>query len=197
MLIDKDTNFVYFSELLSVDFRYSHEYHKITATLDKHQIKHGLIRSTKDIWCRDYMPVQKDVQVFIQFRYEPSYLKQALELQSDPIQVHTDNRIKATYSNMNLDGGNILRWLDRVIVTDRIFSENPEYSDKKKLIKDLELLFEAEIIVIPQIKSDMTGHADGLVRFYDRDTLIGNRMKGEYQYWQKGMKKVLADYGLK
>lgn len=197
MIIDRETNFVYFSELLSVDLRYSHEYHRITAILDKHQIKHGLIRSTKDIWCRDYMPVQKDVNEFIQFRYEPSYLEQALELQSDPIQVHTENNIKATYSDINLDGGNVLRWLDRVIVTDRIFSENPEYTDKKKLVLELEQIFEAEVIIIPQIKSDMTGHADGLVRFYDRDTLIGNRMKGEYLYWQKGMKRVLADYSLK
>ena len=197
MVIDKETNIVYFSELLSIDFRYSHEYHRITSILDKNQIKHGLLRSTKDIWCRDYMPVQKNVNEFIQFCYEPSYLEQALELQSDSKKIHTDNQIKATFSDINLDGGNVIRWHDRVIITDRIYSENPEYTNKKQLVHDLEQLFEAEVIVIPQIKSDLTGHADGLVRFYDRGTLIGNRMKGEYLYWQKGMKKVLADYGLK
>jgi agmatine deiminase len=52
------------------------------------------------------------------------------------------------------------------------------------------------VILIPEIKSDMTGHADGLVRFVDRDTLIGNRLEGEYTYWQKGMKKVFSDHGL-
>jgi hypothetical protein len=32
------------------------------------------IDGTKDIWCRDYMPVQLDTHRFVQFRYDPDYL---------------------------------------------------------------------------------------------------------------------------
>ena len=35
-----------------------------------------------------------------------------------------------------------------------------------------------------------------MIRFVNRDTILGNRMAGEYQYWQKDMKKVLDTYNL-
>lgn len=52
----------------------------------------------------------------------------------------------------------------KAVITDRVFWENPEY-DKNTLLLELENLLEAEIIIIPSLKSDMTGHADGVVRF--------------------------------
>ncbi|MBC3538366.1 agmatine deiminase family protein [Rufibacter sediminis] len=196
MVIDKETNKVFFSDQLFADSRYGDTFDRICSVLEKHQIEHGIINSTKDIWCRDYMPIQKAASKFIQFRYEPSYLAEDLDLQTDPKTTLELNQIQATFSSINVDGGNVLRWEDRVIITDRIFQENPAYTNKSKLVDELEKLFEAEVIVIPQIKSDMTGHADGLVRFYDRTTLIGNCLEEEYDYWKKGMKKVLSDYSL-
>ena len=196
MIKDKETNIVYFSELLSTNDCFNGSLSRLKAILDKHQVRHNFIKSTKDIWCRDYMPIQKSQNEFIQFRYEPSYLKDETDLQSDPQQIHATNNIQAIFSKINLDGGNVLRWDDRVIITDRIFSENHEYPDSKKLIKELEELLDAEVMVIPQINSNLTGHADGLVRFYDRNTIIGNRLEYEYHYWQKRMKEVIANYGL-
>ncbi len=196
MVIDRETDFVYFSKLMASDTRYKDAYTKVCTVLEKHQIRHGLLEGTRDIWCRDYMPIQKSDDEFIQFRYEPSYLAGDLYLQTDPKVALELNHIQAKYSRINLDGGNVVRWKDRVIVTDRIFSENPSYNKPSKLVSDLEKLLEAEVIVIPQIKSDMTGHADGLVRFYDRNTLIGNCQEKEYGYWKKGMQNVLRAYGL-
>ena len=43
----------------------------------------------------------------------------------------------------------------------------------------------------------MTGHADGMVRFVDHDTLLGNNRSDEYKYWKNGIEKVLKDYNLK
>ncbi len=196
MVTDRETDFVYFSDILAAETRYKDDYGKICSVLNRNQISHGLLEGTKDIWCRDYMPIQKSDDEFIQFRYEPSYLQDDLHLQTDPNIALELNRIKAIHSAINLDGGNVLRWKDRVIVTDRIFLENPSYSSPSKLVNELESLLEAEVIVIPQIKSDMTGHADGLVRFYDRYTLIGNCLENEYGYWKKGMQNVLHAYGL-
>lgn len=42
----------------------------------------------------------------------------------------------------------------------------------------------------------MTGHADGLVRFVNRNTLLGNKLADEYKYWREGMQKVIEKYGL-
>jgi agmatine deiminase len=196
MIIDRETDFVYFSEILASDISYLDAYAKVCGVLDRHQIRHGLLEGTKDIWCRDYMPIQKSDNEFIHFRYEPSYLADHQYLQTDPKVALEMNQIQAAHSSINLDGGNVVRWQDRVIVTDRIFSENPSYNNPSKLVNELEKLLEAEVIVIPQIKSDMTGHADGMVRFCDRDTLIGNCLEKEYGYWKNGMKKVLQAYCL-
>jgi agmatine deiminase len=143
------------------------------------------------------MPIQTDVNKFVQFRYEPSYLKKDLHLQSNPKNVCQSNGFAPVFSDINLDGGNIVKWTDKVILTDRVFSENSQYADKKKLIIEIERFLNAEVIIIPQIKSDMTGHADGLVRFYDEKTIIGNKLKDEYKYWGDAMKKVIQQYDLK
>lgn len=43
--------------------------------LHKSNVKYAFLKGTKDIWCRDYMPVQTESGKFIQFKYNPSYLK--------------------------------------------------------------------------------------------------------------------------
>ncbi len=196
MVLSKDTNTVYLSELLHTDSRFTNSCNKLTTILDKHGIPYMFIKATKDIWCRDYMPVQIEKGELVQFRYEPSYLKDDLHLQSDPKIVCQANNLNPEFTKINLDGGNIVNWSDRAIITDRIFDENPEFKSKTKLISEIEKLLNVELIVIPQIKSDMTGHADGLVRFVDRSTILGNDREQEYTYWKNGINKVLEEHGI-
>lgn len=196
MIPGKEINMVYLSEKLQSDERCIKTSMALLEVLDQHSVKYQFLKATKDIWCRDYMPIQIEKNKFVQFRYEPSYLKDDLELQSDTIEVCKANRIEPKFSKINLDGGNVVNWSDRAIISDRVFTENPEYSSKTKLITELEKLLEVEIIVIPQINSEMTGHADGLVRFVDRNTLLGNDREQEYKYWKNGINKVLKENGL-
>jgi len=193
MIVDFETDFVYFSDLLRTKTEFKDICVKICGILDKYSINYDFIKGTKDIWARDYMPIQTSKDRFVQFRYEPTYLKDHLELQSDPKSICKVNNIKPIFSNINLDGGNVIKWTDKVLITDRIFSENPQYSVKAKLISDIENLFETEVIIIPQIKSDFTGHADGLVKLIDSRTIIGNDLDFEYKYWPKAMRKILFD----
>lgn len=191
MITDSQTNIVYFSKLLKA----KKSFPKIELILKKYQIKCEILENTKDIWARDFMPVQTDINKFVQFRYEPSYLEKYLHLQSNPKEVCKSNGFTPIYSDINLDGGNIIKWYDRVILTDRIFSENPQYTDRKHLISEIEKKLNAEVFLIPQIKSDFTGHADGLVRFYNEKTIIGNNLNDEFKYWGNAMKKVIQQYG--
>ena len=187
---------VYLSELL-MD-KYSETCKNLIAILEKHHVKYSFIKGTKDIWCRDYMPVQTESGKFIQFRYEPSYLKGKKEWEdsrSDVKEICQLNNINATFSDINLDGGNVLICDGRAILSDRIFSENPDY-EKDSLINELSKLLECEIIIIPARNGDYTGHADGMVRFVDRNTILGNKLADEYKYWQKGMQKVIDTYNL-
>lgn len=193
MITDSQTNTVYFSELL----KENKSFQKIELVLKENQINFDFLLGTKDIWARDYMPIQTDINKFVQFRYEPSYLAEDLQLQSNPKDICKSNGFAPVFSDINLDGGNIVKWTDKVILTDRVLSENPQYSDKKQLISEIEKKLNAEVIIIPQIKSDFTGHADGLVRFYDEKTIIGNSIKDEYKYWGNTMKKVTQQHCFK
>ncbi len=187
---------VYLSELLMSKFPETCK--NLIAILEKHHVKYSFIKGTKDIWCRDYMPVQTESGKFIQFRYEPSYLKGKKEWEdsrSDVKEICQLNNINATFSDINLDGGNVLICDGRAILSERIFSENPNY-EKDSLINELSKLLECEIIIIPAQKGDYTGHADGMVRFADRNTILGNKLADEYKYWQKGMQKVIDTYNL-
>jgi agmatine deiminase len=194
MIIDKETNKVYFSELLKSD-KYQDACRSITTILDKHKIDYSFLQGTKDIWARDYMPVQKDKGSFIQFRYEPWYLKGYLHLQSNPKEVCAANGIDPITSDINLDGGNVIKWHDKVIISTRVFEENQGY-DKIKLIAEIERLFDARVILIPDIKkgNDMTGHADGYVRFIDGNTILVNEIKdNEFKYWLNGFQKMARE----
>lgn len=196
MILGKENNSVYFSEILYSDQRFTESCNALIKILDKHNIKHDFLKATKDIWCRDYMPVQIEKEKFVQFRYEPSYLKETLEIQSYPNEVCKLNKIEPVFSSINLDGGNVVNWSDKAILSDRIFKENPEFNNKTKLIDEIEKMLEVEILVIPQIKSDLTGHAYGMVRFVDRNTLLGNNRLQEYKYWKNKINKVLKEKGI-
>lgn len=194
----KGTEVVYLSELL--EERYLESFKRLTSILKKHHVGYRLLKGTKDIWCRDYMPIQTESGKLVQFRYEPSYLKgnkEWEESRSDVREVCRLNGFEPVFSNINLDGGNVLLCSGRAIVSDRIFKENPEYTDKEKLVTELSKLLEAEVIIIPAQNGDMTGHADGMVRFVDRDTILGNNRSDEYKYWTNGIEKVLKEKNLK
>lgn len=187
---------VYMSELLMNKFPETCK--NLIKILEKHHVNYSFIKGTNDIWCRDYMPVQTESGKLIQFKYDPSYLKGKKEWEesrSDVKEICRLNNINAIFSDINLDGGNVLICNGRAIISDRIFAENPTY-DKTSLVNELTKLLECEIIIIPAINGDYTGHADGMVRFVNRNTILGNRMADEYKYWQKGMQKVLETYNL-
>ncbi|MBO4443336.1 MAG: agmatine deiminase family protein [Bacteroidaceae bacterium] len=196
----KGEQMVYMSELLKV--RYPQTCENLIRILDKHNVKYAFLKGTKDIWCRDYMPIQTESGKFIQFKYDPSYLKGNKEWEDSRTDVDEAcrlNNIIAQRSDINLDGGNVLICDGRAILTDRIFSENPN-KGKEELVNELSKLLECEIIIIPALKSkeeDFTGHADGMVRFVNRNVIVGNKLSNEYQYIQKGMQKVIEQYGLK
>jgi len=94
MVTSKESNKVCFSERLLSDERFTQTCNALTELLEKHSVKYSFLKATKDIWCRDYMPIQIDKEKFVQFRYEPSYLKDDLELQSDPKEVCKANNIR-------------------------------------------------------------------------------------------------------
>ena len=195
--VESGVQVVYMSELLKT--KYPDTCSRLIKILEMHNVKYAFLKGTKDIWCRDYMPIQTESGKFIQFKYDPSYLKGNKEWEasrSDVKEVCRVNGIEAQFSDINLDGGNVLICDGRAILSNRIFSENSNW-DKEKLVSELSKLLECEIIIIPAENDDMTGHADGMVRFVNRNTILGNKLADEYKYWREGMEKVIEQNGLK
>lgn len=167
---------LYFSSLLTLIPKYKPSAQLLFSALEEHGEDYALIENTKDIWVRDYMPVQTRSGRNISFRYAPGYLKDEPWLRTDFREaIAPQLAISVTYSDINLDGGNVVfsPLKEKVIISDRIFTENPEY-DEKTLVSRLERLLEAEVILIPSLPSDMTGHADGMVRFVSENTVLCN-----------------------
>ncbi len=165
MISDIETNCVCFSGLILK--RYPGLFNSLEAALEQRGIPYGLITGTRDIWCRDYMPIQVAADRFVQFKYDLRYLKSKKDKETiaDVDGVCEAMGIEPVKSMIRLDGGNVVTSGSKAIITDRIFSENSRCG-KKRLVEELkELLLVKEIIIIPECPEDMTGHADGLVRF--------------------------------
>ena len=198
---DKDktgTETVYLSAIIAK--QYTETCKRLTDILNKHNKPFAFLEGTKDIWCRDYMPVQTPSGKLIQFKYDPTYLKdpEYSDSRSDVRLVDEVNKIHPIFSDINLDGGNVVMFGNKAIVTDRIFSENPDW-DKEKLINELYTLLECEIITIPAYKPeyDFTGHADGMIRFVDENTVLVNNLDQDFKYMKNAIVKALERANLR
>ena len=69
----KPLKVVFFSDLLSRKCPVL--FQSITETLKEHNIAYGLLDNTKDIWCRDYMPIHTEDGRLIYYIYNPDYLQ--------------------------------------------------------------------------------------------------------------------------
>lgn len=167
------------------------------AALDLFNIKYKLLNNTKDIWLRDFMPVKTKSGKYVSFRYKPSYLENYDELRTDFRNEVAPNLAleNLVFSDINLDGGNVVfsPSKEKVIISDRVYSENPSWH-KAELTAKLAKLLEANVIIIPSLKSDMTGHADGMVRLVGENTAIVNAPLSPYGFEAK-VKKSLQNYG--
>jgi len=197
MITGTDNNLVYFSGLIRTKGEFPSVFKSIQPILDKHNINYKFLENTKDIWCRDYMPIQVDKNQFVQFRYEPSYLEDYPKERSDPREILKFNGLTAEFSSINLDGGNVVNWTDKAILSTRIFKENPKWS-QSELTNELGRLFNAQILMIPDIHpdNDMTGHADGHLRFINSNTVLVNELENEFGYWKEGFMKMIKEWGL-
>src|ERR1700733_683174 len=101
------------------------------AELSKQLARFGIvlreISGTRDIWCRDYMPVPIGEGRFVQFIYKPDYLADLPELITMP-EVSLQVVGTCRRSKLVVDGGNVVRRGRVAIVTEKVFAENSTLS---------------------------------------------------------------------
>ncbi len=195
MLIqDHKTNVLYLSELLKGETKrfqkYNPFYERFVLLLEENNIEYRFLQKTKDIWARDYMPVQVSKDKFIQFDYQPPYALKYKKYQhtiSDPQEVCEANGFTPKVSTLVIDGGNVIKGSDFLILTDRALVHNPQRNVRSELA-ELFGIKESAIYFIPAEKSDEIGHADGMVRVVDEQHLLIN----DYSTHLKDKKQLLS-----
>lgn len=199
MIPNHETNFLYLSDLLPSE--HPDFFKRFESVLNECSIPFDFLPDTKDIWAVDYMPIQTQENEFIQFRYEPDYLMDTPENIASISNVDAICKaigIKPVKSNINLDGGNVTKWEDRVILCEKVFSENSELTEDE-LFEELMDYFnvkEENLHFIPWDENDFTGHADGMVRFVDADTLLINDYSQENEEFQDLFLDAIETTGL-
>ena len=80
MIPDWKHNCVYLADLLKD--RHPSVFNRLQDILQSHGIEIRVLTNVKDIWARDYCPVQVLPKTTVKFRYEPDYLKDDPELKT-------------------------------------------------------------------------------------------------------------------
>ncbi len=95
-----------------------------------------------------------------------------------------------------LDGGNVVGWGGRWILTDRIFRENPDFARDELLGILRELLRADDLIVIPVEPGDVVGHADGVVRLLTDSLVVINDYSVIAPWYGRRLRSILRRAGL-
>ena len=196
MLTDRLTNTVYFSSLLPEKCPILNAH--LVDVLQKHNVPYAYLSGTKDIWCRDFMPIQIDAERFVFYKYTPDYLqdKAGLKIQTKPEDVFQNDSnnmrqllLQSSTIDLVLDGGNVVKCDDVIVMTDKVFVENKDKTpiEVERILKDA---FQSEILFLPW-DGDMCGHSDGIVHYAGNNRIIITNYKDFSRYYYYRYLKIL------
>lgn len=137
---------------------------------------HGAVElaDCRDIWCRDFMPIQTQ-SGFVQFNYSPEYLLEDPDLWetiTPPGVAYPDWLPNLTrVAPIVADGGSIIGDERVAFVSKRVASDNP-YWTRKDLAAELTRLLDVQKVVwVPEVPGDFSGHLDGIMRIIGPNTI--------------------------
>lgn len=184
------TDFVYISDKLK-EF-YPGTYKRLVKLFDKMEIEWAEVKGTKDIWIRDYMPIQIAEDRFLVYKYDPDYLKQTGKkylTNSHTIYKKVLDHYYWQDINITLDGGNVVSAsayygsMNRIL-TDKVFSENGKEPYDPDFCEYLRKALHSDIIILPwtcddskDANADVYGHADGMVRWTGNDNILMSNIR--------------------
>ena len=121
-IFDEQTNRCYFSRML---IEYSCGLNIVHRIMNC-GIDVRILDGTRDIWCRDFMPIQISENGFVGYEYTPDYLEYeyCYRFQTNPARILRRLCIDVSQSGIILDGGNVIKTSKGIIMVDKVFSEN-------------------------------------------------------------------------
>lgn len=163
MLPESNTNFVYIADSLKVFFPGT--YTRLTRLFAEMEIEWGEIPGTKDIWARDFMPIQTERNEFVMYRYWPDYCDNDKDRKfiTDSHDCCRKLGLKCTEVSTLADGGNIMPCGDYYVMTTKV-----ERTNTHKEMEELQKALHHPILLIPWHKiseDEPYGHSDGLIHW--------------------------------
>jgi len=196
MITDIQTNKLFLADCLPK--KQPKFFQRFEKVLSSCKIAFDFLPNCKDIWAVDFMPIQVNKDEFVQFTYNPDYLKPQKyhKTISDVDAICKAINLTTQKTKLIVDGGNVSRTADKVIMCDKVFAENKNLKEKE-VIKLLENLFQVnKVLFVPWDKYDFTGHTDGMVRFIDSNTVLINDYSQEEAEFQRSFRIALHNAGL-
>lgn len=222
-ITDNKTNKVYLSSLIdkssgALDMETRH---KLKADILKFTSDCGLLYNTRDVWARDYMPIQLTEDTYLSYIYKPDYLTHFPQCVTN-WQLHKvhvigqqskseDSKFKVVQIPIILDGGNVIKAVVNgkpcIIMCSKVLNENntteKEFCDWwDTWWRDNFDGTEMQLILLPWegIEDNPIGHADGMVRYIGNDRVLLTNYQDFDEVFQddfgKSLIKVLEDAGL-
>lgn len=189
MITDERTNKIYFSPYLEREC--PKLWTSIHAALTKRKVRHGLLKFPNYIWCRDYMPIQITDDIFVAYRFEPDYLVKEKRyhkyLFCDGYNICSEMTYQTTGMDLILDGGNVVKCGDTIVMTEKVFCEN--FAPLRRFLEhttDLPSLEEVDALSkwLEEKASEMKvipfNIQCGTPQRNDEDSLLGH----QFQMWQ-------------
>ena len=200
MTTDNLTNTVYFSDLLPKKCPILNQH--IVEALETNKIRYAYLSETKDIWCRDFMPIQIEEDHFVFYKYTPDYLQTPYyrQLQTNPEKVFQapQNRLEQVAQNaitidLVIDGGNVVKCGETIVMTEKVFVENKDKTrtEVEKILKDA---FQSNILFLPWDRKEAFGHSDGIVHYAGDGKILLTNYDDSSIYYYRRFRKALEKH---
>ena len=200
MITDNRTTAVYFSDLLPKKCPILNQH--IAEALEGNQIHYAYLSETKDIWCRDFMPIQIEEDRFVFYKYTPDYLQTPYyrRIQTNPEKVFQapQNRLEQLAQNaitidLVIDGGNVVKCGDSIVMTEKVFVENKgkTRTEVERILKDA---FRCDILFLPWDQKETFGHSDGIVHYAGDGKILLTNYDDSSIYYYRRFRKALEKH---
>ena len=174
----------------------------IVEALETNKIRYAYLSETKDIWCRDFMPIQIEEDRFVFYKYTPDYLQTPYyrRLQTNPDKVFQapQNRLEQVTRNaitidLVIDGGNVVKCCDTIVMTEKVFVENKgkTRTEVERILKDA---FRCDILFLPWDQKEAFGHSDGIVHYAGDGKILLTNYDDSSLYYFRRFRKALEKH---
>lgn len=117
------------------------------------------------------MPIQLTTDELVAYQYRPDYLSNPKLHQyitdTDVVVEQLLNEypgVEIKHLDLILDGGNVVKCGDTIVMTEKVFKENPDWPEFM-IIDKLEEAFGCEFMFLPWDKTEEYGHSDGIIHY--------------------------------